>query len=79
MEDVRVALLGCGTVGTQVARLLQEQAADLTARAGAWLNLVGIAVRDASAPRDPSIDRALLTEDASGLIAQADIVIELIG
>lgn len=79
MEDVRVALLGCGTVGTQVARLLQERAADLTARAGAWLNLVGIAVRDASAPRDPSIDRALLTEDASGLIAQADIVIELIG
>ncbi len=79
MEDVRVALLGCGTVGTQVARLLQEQAADLTARAGAWLNLVGIAVRDASAPRDSSIDRALLTEDASGLIAQADIVIELIG
>lgn len=79
MEDVRVALLGCGTVGTQVARLLQEQAADLTARAGAWLNLVGIAVRDASAPRDPAIDRALLTEDASGLIAHADIVIELIG
>ncbi|MFT3943544.1 MAG: homoserine dehydrogenase [Ancrocorticia sp.] len=79
MEDVRVALLGCGTVGTQVARLLQEQAADLTARAGAWLNLVGIAVRDASVPRDPAIDRALLTEDASGLIAQADIVIELIG
>ncbi len=79
MEDVRVALLGCGTVGTQVARLLQEQAADLTARAGAWLRLVGIAVRDIEAPRDPVIDRTLLTQDASGLIAQADIVIELIG
>ena len=79
MEDVRVALLGCGTVGTQVARLLDEQAADLTARAGAWLHLVGIAVRDAEAPRDPVIDRTLLTTDASGLIASADIVIELIG
>ncbi|MFT0847484.1 homoserine dehydrogenase [Actinomycetaceae bacterium L2_0104] len=79
MEDVRVALLGCGTVGTQVARLLQEQAADLTARAGAWLHMVGIAVRDIDAPRDPAIDRTLLTQDASGLIARADIVVELIG
>ncbi|MGO1590392.1 MAG: homoserine dehydrogenase [Ancrocorticia sp.] len=79
MEDVKVALLGCGTVGTQVARLLDEQAADLTARAGAWLHLTGIAVRDIDAPRDPAIDRTLLTTDVSELIAGANIVVELIG
>ena len=79
MKEVKVALLGCGTVGTQVARLLGEQAEDFAARSGARLNLIGIAVRDASAPRDPAIDRSLLTEDAETLIDSADIVIELIG
>src|SRR4051794_16734281 len=48
---VRVALLGCGTVGSQVVRLLHEHADDLAARAGARLELVGIAVRDAAAER----------------------------
>lgn len=77
--EVKIALLGCGTVGTQVARLIDEQAEDLTARAGATLKIIGIAVRDVAAPRDPSIDRSLLTDDAEAIIAQADIVIELIG
>ena len=76
---LRVALLGCGVVGTQVARLLSDQSDDLAARVGARLELVGIAVRDAAAPRDPSIDRALLTEDAETLVDGADIVIEVMG
>ncbi|HEV8566806.1 MAG TPA: homoserine dehydrogenase, partial [Actinoplanes sp.] len=42
---VRLALLGCGTVGSEVVRLLHEQADDLTARIGAPLDIVGIAVR----------------------------------
>ena len=44
-QPVRVALLGCGVVGSEVARLLTEQADDLVARVGAPLELVGIAVR----------------------------------
>jgi homoserine dehydrogenase len=76
---LRVALLGCGVVGTQVARLLTQEADDLAARVGARLELVGIAVRDASAPRDPVIDRALLTEDAEALVERADIVVEVMG
>ncbi|MCF2706634.1 homoserine dehydrogenase [Arcanobacterium haemolyticum] len=79
VSEVKVAVLGCGTVGTQVVRLLGEQAADLAARSGAKLSLIGVAVRDASAPRAPEVDRSLLTEDASSLISRADIVIELIG
>ena len=45
---ITVALLGGGTVGSQVARLLLEQSDDLAARIGAPLELVGVAVRDAS-------------------------------
>ena len=44
-KPVRLALLGCGTVGAEVVRLLHDQADDLTARIGAPLELVGIAVR----------------------------------
>ena len=44
-QPLRVALLGCGTVGREVVRLLHEQADDLAARVGAPLELVGIAVR----------------------------------
>jgi homoserine dehydrogenase len=76
---LRVALLGCGVVGTQVARLLTEQADDLASRVGARLELVGIAVRNAAAPRDAAIDRSLLTDDAEGLVARADIVVEVMG
>src|ERR1700721_2557412 len=77
---LRVALLGCGNVGTQVARLLGEQADDLAVRTGARLELAGIAVRRMSHPR-PGVDTALLTADAMGLATRpdVDVVIEVIG
>lgn len=76
---VRVALLGCGVVGTEVARLLLTDGAELAARVGAPLELVGIAVRDVTAPRDAVVDRALLTDDAAGLVRRADVVVEVMG
>jgi homoserine dehydrogenase len=77
---LKVALLGCGVVGSQVARLLSEQAVDLAVRVGAPLELAGIAVRRLSHPR-PGIDPALLTTDAVGLATRpdVDIVVEVIG
>lgn len=76
---VTVALLGGGTVGAQVARLLEENAADLAARVGAPLDLIGVAVRDASRPRE-GIPAHLLTDDAAGLAARgADVVVEVMG
>ncbi len=78
-RNLRVALLGCGSVGTQVARLMREHGDELAQRVGARLELVGIAVRDQDAPRDPSMPRELLTTDAESLILGADIVIELMG
>ncbi len=78
-KSVNIVLLGCGTVGTQVARLLQEQADLLAARVGARLELTKIVVKDLNIPRDAVIDTQLLTTDISGLFADTDIVIELIG
>jgi homoserine dehydrogenase len=77
---LRVALLGCGTVGTEVARLITEQATDLQARVGRPLELVGIAVRRRNRRR-PGIDPNLLTTDAASLVSRndVDLVIEVIG
>jgi homoserine dehydrogenase len=78
---LKVALLGCGVVGSEVARLLTEQADDLALRIGARLELAGIAVRRVSHPRAAGIDRALLTADAHALATRpdVDIVVEVIG
>ena len=80
-KTLRIALLGCGSVGSQVARLLQEQADDLAVRTGARLELAGIAVRRPAHPRAAGIDRDLLTADAGGLATRpdVDIVVEVIG
>ena len=78
-RDLRVALLGSGSVGSQVARLLLEQGDELAARIGARLQLIGIAVRDLDAKRDVELPRELFTTDAEQLVLGADIVIELMG
>ncbi len=79
-QTLKVALLGGGTVGSQVARLLTENADDLAARSGARLELVGVAVRDLSRARD-GIDPALLTDDPLALVERpdVDIVVEVMG
>ena len=78
-RHLRVALLGAGAVGSQVAALLLKHGDELADRAGASLELAGIAVRDLDAPRDTELPAALFTTDAESLIVGADIVIELIG
>lgn len=77
-RPLKVALLGAGSVGAQVARLMLENKAELAARVGAELELIGIAVRDLSVER-PGVPKELLTTDAEPLILGADIVIELMG
>ncbi|MET0304071.1 MAG: homoserine dehydrogenase [Microbacteriaceae bacterium] len=78
-RNLRIALLGAGSVGAQVASLLLEHGDELANRVGAGLELVGVAVRDLDAPRTTDIPRELLTTDAESLILGADIVIELMG
>ncbi|GAA1127386.1 MULTISPECIES: homoserine dehydrogenase [Microbacterium] len=76
---LRVALLGAGAVGSQVAALLLRHGDELADRAGAELELAGIAVRNLDAPRDVDLPKELFTTDAESLILGSDIVIELIG
>jgi len=81
LPTLKVALLGCGVVGTEVARLLTEQADDLALRVGARLELAGIAVRRPGHRRAAGIDRSLLTTDPHALATRpdVDIVVEVIG
>jgi homoserine dehydrogenase len=78
-RNLRVAILGAGSVGAQVAALLLQHGDELANRVGAGLEVVGIAVRDLDAPRTADIPRELLTTDARSLILGADIVIEVMG
>ncbi len=80
LTPLRVALLGCGVVGSEVARLIIGQEADLRARVGRPLELVGIAVRQPDRDR-AGIDSELLTTDAEALVTREDVdlVIEVIG
>lgn len=80
-KSLGVAVLGCGSVGSQVVRLLQEQAGDLAARVGAPVELVGVAVRRLDAAREIEVPEGLLTTDAAALVARddVDLVVEVIG
>jgi homoserine dehydrogenase len=78
-RNLRIAILGGGTVGAQVASLLIEHSQELANRSGAGIEVVGVAVRDLEAKRSAAIPRELLTTDAESLILGADIVVELIG
>jgi homoserine dehydrogenase len=77
---LRVAMLGCGVVGSAVARLLTTHADELAARVGTRLELVGIAVRRLNRDRAAAgVPDELFTTDADELVERADIVVEVIG
>ncbi|MEJ8642459.1 homoserine dehydrogenase [Streptomyces sp. NBC_01310] len=79
-RPLKVALLGCGVVGSEVARIMTTHADDLTQRIGAPVELAGVAVRRPSKVRE-GIDPALITTDATALLKRGDIdiAIEVIG
>ncbi|WP_425456795.1 homoserine dehydrogenase [Aeromicrobium piscarium] len=80
-RPLRIALLGCGVVGTEVARVLTGDADELAQRVGAPIELVGIAVRREGRRRDLDVPDDLFTTDAMALVARGDldVVIEVIG
>ncbi len=79
-RPLKVALLGCGVVGSEVARIMTTHADDLAARIGAPVELAGVAVRRPSKVRE-GIDPGLVTTDATALVKRGDIdvVVEVIG
>lgn len=76
---LRVGLLGCGVVGSEVARLLAANQSDFASRSGAALEITKIAVR--TIKDRPGIDKSLFTTDAQSVVNDPDIdvVIEVMG
>ena len=79
-KTLKIAMLGCGVVGSQVARLLIANKADLSTRAGANLELVKVAVRNPKS-KNYGVPDELLTSDLKSIVSdpQVDLVIELLG
>jgi homoserine dehydrogenase len=81
MKQITVGLIGLGTVGTGVARLLTEHSDRIARRAGRRIRLAWAAVRDLEKPRNLPLDDVWLTTDVSELIddPEVEIVIETMG
>ena len=81
MEPLNIALIGCGTVGGGVAKLLLEQPERLAARAGRPLVLRRVMVRDLDKPRAVRLPRELLTTDLQQVVRDPNIqvAVELVG
>ncbi|MBX3439120.1 MAG: homoserine dehydrogenase [Planctomycetaceae bacterium] len=81
MQPLRVGLIGLGTVGSGVMRLLTEHADRMSHRAGRPVEVVRVAVRDLSRRRSIDVPSTLLTDDPLSIATDSriDVVIELIG
>ncbi|MGH8568306.1 MAG: homoserine dehydrogenase, partial [Gammaproteobacteria bacterium] len=82
MKNVRIGLLGLGTVGAGVVKLLTSQRATLEERAGCRLTLAAVADTDLTRPREGlDLSTLPLTGDARQVLTAPDIpvIIELIG
>jgi homoserine dehydrogenase len=81
MKTINVGLLGCGTVGTGVAKLLVDSRQVIRERLGASLNLKRVADIDIETDRGIQFDEGVLTTDANALVndPDIDIIIEMIG
>ena len=71
-KPVRIGMLGCGVVGSEVARLLLADSVELSTRAGVKLELAKIAVR--TIKDYPGIDPALFTTDPFSIVNDPEIL-----
>jgi homoserine dehydrogenase len=80
-QSVRVALLGCGTVGGGVLRLLRENAERLTSRVGAPIEVTHVLVQNLDKERVAECRREWLTTDPDAVFGDAavDVVVEVMG
>jgi homoserine dehydrogenase len=80
-EPLGIALIGCGVVGSGVAKLLLEEPKRLAERAGRPLVLRRVVVRDPAKERGVNLPRELLSTDSTPLYRdpEIDIAVELIG
>ncbi len=81
MTKINIGLLGCGTVGTGVAKILIEKKALITSKVGAVLNLKYVADIDLKTDRGIRFNKGVFISDAQRVVddPEIDIVIEMIG
>ncbi|GFR38347.1 homoserine dehydrogenase [Insulibacter thermoxylanivorax] len=81
MKKIRIGMLGLGTVGSGVVRIVEGHQEDLQRQTGAELVLSKIAVRDINKSRKVTVDPALLTEDPWEVIndPEIDVIVEVMG
>ncbi|MBT8357926.1 MAG: homoserine dehydrogenase [Deltaproteobacteria bacterium] len=81
MKKIHLGLLGCGTVGTGVAKILMENKELITSRVGATLNLKSVADIDITSDRGLQFDKGVLTTDCDKVITdpKIDIILEMVG
>jgi homoserine dehydrogenase len=80
-NGINIGLLGFGTIGTGVVRVLQKNADVLQQRLGASVQLVKIADLDITTDRGVQVEQGILTTNVEDVIShpEIDLVIELIG
>ena len=81
MQKINIGLIGFGTVGTGVVRVLRENAKVIQERLGAELVLKKIADKDIVRDRGIEVDKSMLTTDANEILNDhsISIIIELVG
>lgn len=81
MKPVKAGLLGLGTVGTGVVRIVEGHRDDLIAQVGSPIQIERIAVRQLNKPRAVAIDPGKLTDDPWEVVRdpEIDVVIEVMG
>ncbi len=80
-NDIKVGLIGFGTVGASAVRIINENNLKVSTRAGGKIIVKRIADKDITTGRGVKIDKKILTTDAYQVIKdpEIDIVVELIG
>lgn len=81
MSAIRIGLLGCGTVGGGVVRLLRENSANMATRVGADLEVVRVLVRDPKKERVSELLKNVLTTEEDDILndTSIDVVVEVMG
>lgn len=81
MPDIKVGLLGCGTVGGGVVQLLRANASYIEARVGASIDIARVLVRDPGKERVAELDKSKLTTDPEAVLGDPsiDVVVEVMG
>ncbi|HEY2517004.1 MAG TPA: homoserine dehydrogenase [Polyangiaceae bacterium] len=81
MKPVRLGLLGCGTVGGGVVKLLGASHDAFSSRVGAKVEIARVLVRDPEKERVPELDRAIVTTDPEVILGDSsiDVFVEVMG